>query len=97
MLKVESGNGFARQLGYPTVNVYRESEDCGVFFVEDSVLGPGIAFVMPKLTEVHFLSPVHEPRTLDLTVISKIDPPENGILDYFYKGLEYAKNSQSVT
>jgi hypothetical protein len=24
----------------------------------------------------------------------KIDPPEHGILDYFYKGLESVKNSE---
>jgi hypothetical protein len=58
------------------------------------VHGRGIAFVMPHLTEVHFLSSIGEPRTLELTVISKIDPPENGILDYFYKGLESVKNSE---
>lgn len=83
------GNGFARQLGYPTVNLYQESDACGVFVIDDENHGTGIAFVMPRLTEIHFLSPVHEPVTyIEAKVVGKIEPPDHGILDYFYKGLE---------
>ena len=100
MLKIEgrpeSGNGFARQLGYPTVNLYQESDNCGVFVIDDKNHGPGIAFVMPRLTEIHFLSKITQPiEQIESTVLNKIDPPENGILDYFYKGLACDEDSSS--
>ena len=92
-----SGNGFAKYLGYPTVNLYQKSYNCGVFAVRDKKHGPGIAFIMPNLTEIHFLSEVTQPvEHVECEVLNQIDPPENGILDYFYKGLEYAKNTSSV-
>lgn len=98
MLKIEgspeSGNGFARQLGYPTVNLYQESDNCGVFVIDDKNHGPGIAFVMPRLTEIHFLTPVQGPiDEIEAEIVDWIDPPENGILDYFYKGLECDEDS----
>jgi FAD synthase len=93
--KPESGNGFARQLGYPTVNLYQKSDNCGVFVIDDKVQGPGIAFVMPSLTEIHFLMPLLGPvDEIEAEIVDRIDPPENGILDYFYKGLESVKNSE---
>ena len=92
--RVSSGLGLARQLGYPTVNLYQESDNCGVFVIDDKVQGPGIAFVMPKLTEIHFLTPITEPiEEIAAEIVDKIEPPENGILDYFYKGLAYVKDS----
>jgi len=92
--QVQSGLGLARQLGYPTVNLYQKSDNCGVFVIDDKNHGPGIAFVMPSLTEIHFLTPVHGPiDEIEAEIVDWIDPPENGILDYFYKGLEHAKNS----
>ena len=94
--QVQSGLGLARQLGYPTVNLYQESDNCGVFVIDDKVHGPGIAFVMPRLTEIHFLSKITQPiEQIECTVLSKIDPPENGILDYFYKGLACDEDSSS--
>ena len=94
--KPESGNGFARQLGYPTVNLYQKSDNCGVFVIDDKIQGPGIAFIMPRLTEIHFLMPLLGPVThIEAEIVDKIDPPENGILDYFYKGLACDKDSSS--
>lgn len=94
--QISSGLGLARQLDYPTVNLYQKSDDCGVFLVEDKEFGKGIAFVMPNLTEIHFLSKITQPiEQIECDVLNKIDPPENGILDYFYKGLKHAKNSPS--
>jgi len=84
----QSGLGMARHLGYPTVNLYQKSDNCGVFTVNDKTHGPGIAFVMPNLTEIHFLSEVTQPvEQIECEVLNKIEPPENGILDYFYRGL----------
>lgn len=94
--QVQSGLGLARQLGYPTVNLYQESDNCGVFAINDKTHGPGIAFVMPSLTEIHFLAPVQGPiDEIEAEIVDWIDPPEHGILDYFYKGLESVKNSES--
>jgi FAD synthase len=96
--QVQSGLGLARQLGYPTVNLYQESYNCGVFVIDDKNHGPGIAFVMPRLTEIHFLSSVHGPiLEIEAEIVDWIDPPENGILDYFYKGLACDRDSSSGT
>jgi hypothetical protein len=47
---------------------------------------------MPKLTEIHFLTPITEPiEEIAAEIVDKIEPPENGILDYFYKGLAYVR------
>jgi len=84
----------ASKLGFPTINLYIQSEDCGVFVVDHSEYGQGVAFVMPNLTEIHFMNPVEKsPEYLECKVLHKVDPPENGILDYFYKGLSYAENA----
>ena len=86
--QAQNGLGMASKLGYPTVNLYQKSDNCGVFTVNDKAHGPGIAFVMPNLTEIHFLSEVTQPvEQIECEVLNKIEPPENGILDYFYRGL----------
>ena len=96
--KRSDGLGLARKLDFPTINLYHKSEDCGVFIVDEQDYGLGAAFVMPNLTEIHFFEPVKaEKDDLQYRILYKIDPPENGILDYFYKGLEYAKNSSGST
>ena len=92
--KRSNGLGLASELGFPTINLYVESEDCGVFIVDCSAHGLGVAFVMPNLTEIHFFEPVEDPADdIECEILYQIEAPENGILDYFYKGLEYAKNS----
>jgi len=94
--QVSSGLGLARELGYPTANLYQESDSgsCGVFAINDKTHGPGIAFIMPKLTEIHFLTPVQGPiDEIEAEIVDWIDPPKNGILDYFYKGLECDEDS----
>jgi len=94
--QVSSGLGLARQLDYPTVNLYQESDDCGVFLVEDKEFGKGVAFVMPNLTEIHFFSKITQHvNQIECEVLNKINAPENGILDYFYKGLYYAEMDSS--
>ena len=86
--QAQNGLGMARQLGYPTVNLYQKSDNCGVFTVNDKTHGPGIAFVMPNLIEIHFLSEITHPvEHIECDVLHKIDPPENGVLDYSYRGL----------
>lgn len=93
--RVSRGLGLARQLGYPTVNLYQESDNCGVFVIDDKVQGPGIAFVMPSLTEIHFLMPLlGSVEEVEAEIVDRIEAPEGGILDYFYKGLESVKNSE---
>lgn len=93
--KVKSGLGLARQLGFPTVNLDIRSRDCGVYIVKEDDYGDGVAFVMPNLTEIHFLSKPETIKThLQCKVINKIDPPDNGILDYFYKGIEAHFNQE---
>jgi FAD synthase len=95
--KRSPGLGLATYLGFPTINLYIESEDTGVFIVEHEEYGEGVAFVMPSLTEIHFFNPVENPPDeIECKILNQIDPPENGILDYFCKGLEYAKNTSSV-
>jgi FAD synthase len=94
--RVEKGNGIAKQLGFPTMNVFVESEDCGVFIVDEVDYGLGVSFVMPNLTEIHFFDDVSDQKEeIDYEVLYKIDPPEGGILDYFYKGLYYAEMDSS--
>lgn len=91
--KRSDGLGLARKLGFPTVNLYHKSVDCGVFLIDEVDHGEGIAFVMPNLTEIHFFSPVTEDKDdLEYEILSKVDAPRNGILEYFYKGLNCATN-----
>ena len=91
------GLGVARQLGYPTINLYHPSEDCGVYLVREKEYGLGAAFVMPNLTEIHFFNRVESPKDeLEYEILSKLEAPENGILDYFYKGLAYYKLLKQV-
>jgi hypothetical protein len=86
----------ASKLGFPTINIYTQSEDCGVFAVDHPEYGQGVAFVMPNLTEIHFLKSVEKsPEYLECKVLHKVNPPENGILDYFYKGLAHVENATS--
>lgn len=89
--------GMASQLGFPTINIDIRSTDCGVYQVEHDEYGGGVAFVMPNLTELHFL------REVDFTenhiacrVVTKIEPPENGILDYFYRGIKAYEDEHST-
>ena len=90
--KRSDGLGIARQLGFPTINLYHPSDNCGVYLVCEKEYGLGAAFVMPNLTEIHFFNPVESPKDeLEYELLSKLEAPENGILDYFYKGLEYHK------
>lgn len=90
------GLGVASNLGFPTINLYRKSDDCGVFTVKHDDYGFGVAFVMPELTEIHFFNPVKCPSTYIVChVLQKIPPYSNGILEYFYKGLGYESDSPS--
>ena len=94
--KRSDGLGLAGELGFPTINLYHASEDCGVFIVDEQDYGLGAAFIMPNLTEIHFFDEVKEQKDeLTYEILYKIDPPENGILDYFYKGLACDKDSSS--
>lgn len=87
--------GLAGQLGFPTINLYHPSEDCGVYIVKETEYGLGVAFIMPTMTEIHFFDPVGTPKEeLEYDIIMKIEAPENGMLDYFYKGLEYYKRKK---
>jgi len=93
--KRSKGLGLARKLGFPTVNLYHKSSECGVFMINERDHGKGVAFVMPNLTEIHFLDVVTEDKdVLEYEILEKVDGPENGILDYFYQGLEHDKNSR---
>jgi len=90
------GLGVASQLGFPTINLYQTSDDCGVYMVADDDLGIGVAFVMPELTEIHFLGSVDNPPDyISCRVLQKIPPHPNGILDYFYRGLEHDSSRNS--
>tara|TARA_B100001063_G_scaffold247146_1_gene290589 strand:- start:7765 stop:8079 length:315 start_codon:yes stop_codon:yes gene_type:complete len=94
--KTDKGYGMARQLGFPTanLNVSTPTSMCGIYWIEDKNYGKGLAFVMPTLTEIHFLNQIDEEiKEVDYQITSKIEAPNRpykGILDYFYLGLSKA-------
>ena len=86
------GEGIGRRIGFPTINISRTSSNCGVYIVNEKDYGLGVAFIMPKLTEIHFFKDVNSfKKELEYTIKSEEEFGPDGILDFFYKGLKYEK------
>ena len=85
-----NGQGLAKQIGFPTINIWRTSSNCGVYIVNEKDYGLGVAFIMPKSTEIHFFKDVDSfKKELEYTIKSEVECFPDSILDFFYKGLQY--------
>lgn len=88
--KTHSGIQLSRSVDYPTINAVNcNNYEPGAFIIDNEHYGKGIAFVMPDLIEIHFFQETdYRDDYIRCNVVKKILPPPNGILYYFYKGLE---------
>jgi FAD synthase len=82
------GVGLASKLGFPTVNLKINNFKNGIYEVDSSKYGRGVAFITNNNTaEVHFMENCScTEQTLLLKIIRKIDNVGNGIVSAFYKG-----------
>jgi FAD synthase len=89
--KVFKGIGLASKIGFPTINIINELNiESGLYLVNSSQYGNGVAFALPHICEIHFMKDLEfKDDYLECSIIQKVQPPNtNGVVDVFYNGIK---------